>query len=148
MGQDGIDQAAKVAGLAIAASRTRDLRLHGWLEESVPTDEEDAKLGYGSDLTAIRSLQSSKMNLNALLHPSLPYRMSEVVWAARYEMARTVEDVLARRTRVLFLNARIAIEIAPTVARLLAEELGRDQIWTERQIKEFRELASGYIYHG
>ncbi len=74
--------------------------------------------------------------------------MSEVVWAARYEMARTVEDVLARRTRTLFLNARVAAEIAPTVARLLADELGRDEMWIQQQTRSFQELAKGYIYHG
>jgi glycerol-3-phosphate dehydrogenase len=88
------------------------------------------------------------MNLDALLHPSLPYRMSEVVWAARYEMARTVEDVLARRTRMLFLNAHVATEIAPTAARLLADELGRDEMWIQQQIRSFLELAKGYIYQG
>ena len=147
MGQDAVDHAAKVAGLAFAPSMTSGLRLHGWMEES-KANEEDASLGYGSELAAVRSLEQSRMNLDALLHPSLPYRMSEVVWAARYEMARTIEDVLARRTRALFLNARVAAEIAPDVAHLLADELGRDWIWIERQVQSFQELANGYIYHG
>ena len=88
------------------------------------------------------------MNLDTLLHPSLPYRTSEVAWAARHEMARTVEDVLARRTRALFLDARAAAEIAPNVARLLADELGRDEMWIQQQTRSFQELAKGYIYHG
>lgn len=48
-----------------------------------------------------------------------------LVWAARHEMARTLEDVLARRTRALFLNARAAIEMAARAADLLARELQR-----------------------
>lgn len=148
IGEDAIDQAAKVAELAVAPSRTKDIQLHGWADESALANIKDADLGYGSDLVAVRSLQKPNVNLDALLHPSLPYRMSEVVWAARYEMARTVEDVLARRTRVLFLDARVAAEIAPTVARLLADELGRDEMWIQQQTRSFLELAKGYIYHG
>jgi glycerol-3-phosphate dehydrogenase len=148
MGEDAINQAVKVAELAVIPSRTKDLQLHGWMDESVLGKTKDADLGYGSDLDAVRSLQKPNVNLDALLHPSLPYRMSEVVWAARYEMARTVEDVLARRTRSLFLDARVAAEIAPTVARLLADELGQDEMWVQQQIRSFLELAKRYIYHG
>jgi len=68
-----------------------------------------------------------------------------VVWASRAEMARTVEDVLARRTRALFLNAKAAIEMAPETARLLARELDRDAAWQARQVEEFRALAQGYF---
>ncbi len=78
------------------------------------------------------------------MHPSLPYRASEVVWAARHEAARSVQDVLARRTRALFLDARASIEAAPIVAGLLASELNRDKQWEEQQLAEFRALAAGY----
>ena len=78
------------------------------------------------------------------LHPDLPYIAAEVVWAARAEMARTVEDVLARHTRALFLNANAAIAMAEPVARLLAAELGRDEAWVAAQVKEFRALAEQY----
>ena len=79
------------------------------------------------------------------LHPHLPQLAGEVTWAARHEMARTVEDVLARRMRVLFLDARAAIEMAPQVAALLAQELGRDVAWEEEQLRGFRAVASGYL---
>jgi len=82
------------------------------------------------------------------MHPALPYCAAEVVWAAREEMARSVEDVLARRTRALFLNARAAIQMAPRVAQILAKELGRDQQWQENQIQLFEELAKGYLVKG
>ena len=81
------------------------------------------------------------------LHPELPYIAAEVVWAARMEMARSVEDVLARRTRALFLNARAAhADGASRWQRLLAAELGRDDErgWRRRS-KEFRELAKQYM---
>ena len=72
----------------------------------------------------------------------------EVVWAARHEMARTVEDFLARRSRLLLLDARASIEAAPAVARLLARELGRDAAWEARQVADYRELAAGYLVSG
>jgi glycerol-3-phosphate dehydrogenase len=78
------------------------------------------------------------------LHPRLPYRAVEVIWAARKEMARTVEDVLARRTRALLLDARASSEAAPAVARLLAAELGRDAAWEADQVAAYRQLARGY----
>jgi glycerol-3-phosphate dehydrogenase len=75
----------------------------------------------------------------------LPYVAAEVVWAAREEMARTVEDVLARRTRALFLNARAAIEMAPQVATLMARELGRDTAWESAQVDQFHNTARGFL---
>ena len=68
------------------------------------------------------------------------------MWAARYEMARTVEDVLARRTRALFLDARAAIEAAPAVANLLAKELNRSEAWRAKDLADFLEVAKGYLY--
>ena len=80
------------------------------------------------------------------LHPALPYQRGEVAWHARHEMARTVEDALARRTRALLLDARAAIEAAPLTARLLAAELGRDAAWEHAQTAEFTALARGYVF--
>lgn len=79
------------------------------------------------------------------LHPGLPYPKALVVWAARDEMARTVEDVLARRTRALLLDAKAAAEAATETARLLAAELGRDERWRDKQAEDFRKLAAGYL---
>jgi glycerol-3-phosphate dehydrogenase len=61
-------------------------------------------------------------------------------------MARTVEDVLARRTRALFLDARAAIEAAPAVARLLTRELKRSETWKEKDLEDFLGVANGYVY--
>jgi glycerol-3-phosphate dehydrogenase len=60
-------------------------------------------------------------------------------------MAITVEDVLARRLRLLFLDARAALEAAPLVAGLMAREMGRDADWEASQVKQFRQLAASYI---
>ena len=139
MAEDCVNRAAKVAGLPRRACATHELRLHGY---AGPTTDELAV--YGSDAAAIRALVESNPTLGERLHPALPYRYAEVVWSARAEMARTVADVLARRTRALFLNARAAVEMAPRVADLLARELGRDAQWPADQVRAFNELASGY----
>jgi glycerol-3-phosphate dehydrogenase len=144
MGEDTINHAAEVAGFAKMSSRTLDLRLHGWTDDSGGMAE--AERVYGADLPLLQSLSDGSPSLAALLHPRLPYRLREVIWAVRYEMARTVEDVLARRTRALFLDARAAIEAAPAVASLVAKELGRSDVWRDRDLQQFVDLANGYIY--
>ena len=131
MGQDVVDRAAVVAGLAPAVSRTEDLRLHGWAPEL------DA---YGSD----RPFVDASPGADILLHPNLSYTEAEVRWAARHEQARTIEDVLARRTRALLLDAAASVATAPRVAEILAEELGRDAAWQMAQVKGFVDLAKIY----
>ncbi|MGB7745365.1 MAG: glycerol-3-phosphate dehydrogenase C-terminal domain-containing protein, partial [Terracidiphilus sp.] len=144
-GQDTIDRAEQVASFARRPSQTLDLKLHGWSAEA-SNSESPWESVYGSDLPALRAISDQDRSLEALLHPRLPFRRREVVWAARHEMARTVEDVLARRTRALFLDARAAIEAAPTVARILAAELKRDESWISQDAQRFLEIAKGYLY--
>jgi glycerol-3-phosphate dehydrogenase len=141
MGEDAIDQAALVAGLDERPSPTADLHLHGWTGENRP---EAAWSEYGADAPALVRLAAERPGWDEPLHVNLPYRACEVIWAARHEMARTVEDVLARRTRALLLDARASAEIAPDVAALLAAELGKDEAWRQRQVEAYRELARGY----
>jgi glycerol-3-phosphate dehydrogenase len=84
-------------------------------------------------------------NTAKLLHENYPYTIADVIFAIRHELAETVEDILARRTRILFLNARVAIELAELIGSLLAKELGKDENWQEKQIASFCELAKQYI---
>lgn len=146
MGEDAMNLAAQAAGLPQRPSVTADLHLHGWTELSEARPEREELSVYGSDLAGMGSLAAERPEWEKLLHPRLPYRGVEVVWAVRNEMARTVEDVLARRTRALFLDARAARDAARAVAELMAAELGRDGAWVEQQIAAFGELAEGYIY--
>jgi glycerol-3-phosphate dehydrogenase len=139
MGEDVINRSAQLAGLAAAPSKTAELRLHGWSEEV----SDDWQQVYGSDQPRLSALRPE---LNEPLHPRLPFQQNEIVWAARYEMARTLEDVMARRTRALFLDARAAIKAAPLAARLLAEELGQDELWERRQISAFDAVAEQYVW--
>jgi len=143
MGEDAINRAAEVGGLPSQPSRTTLLRLHGWSRDAVAAESDRV---YGSDLPKLEQLSQENPALNELIHPKLPYRMREVVWAARHEMARSVEDVLARRTRALFLNAQAAIEAAPRVADLLAKELKRSEESKTRDLENFYTVARGYIY--
>lgn len=139
MAEDTISQAALLADLPERECPTKELRIHGWSE----TPEQ---LGsYGSDAPGIETLIDEAPQLGEQLDPRLPIRAAQVVWAVREEMARSVEDVLSRRTRCLLLDARAAIDIAPRVAELMAEELGRDAKWRSNQVEDFLAVAAGYL---
>ena len=141
MAEDCVNHAITLGKLADIDCPTKNLRIHGYTENFSALGSLEV---YGSDAEKIRALASSSPALAVQLHPALPYIAAEVVWAAREEMARTVEDVLARHTRALFLNAAAAIAMAEPVAKLLAAELGRDQAWAAAQVKQFKELAQQY----
>lgn len=151
MGEQLINLAEKVGDLKAHASGTATLPLHGTpimeKDRSISTKDEFLKV-YGSDLDDLRLLSNKDPSLGKQLHPRLPYLASQVVWAARHEMARTVEDVLARRTRALFLDAKAAIESAPQVASLLMQVLGETESWKKEQIESFEKLAKGYCSTG
>ena len=141
MAEDAIDHAIPLGKLPRKPCITRTLPIHG----AHPHPEQLGSLAvYGADAEPLRALTHAHPELARQLHPDLPYLAAEVVWAARAEMARTVEDVLARRTRALFLNAHAAIQMAPAVASLLAQELGHDDAWARNQVTGFQSLASQY----
>ena len=144
MAEDCVDHAITLGRLRDAECETKSLRIHGYREcpDSTNCREEPLEV-YGSDEAQIRAFARDSA-LASRLHPELPYIGAEVVWAAREEMARSIEDVLARRTRALFLNARAATQMAEPVARLMARELGRDEAWIETQVRQFGELARQY----
>ena len=149
MAEDCVDQAATLAQLPERPCVTPHLRIHGFRD--LPREDAAKEFGplaiYGSDAYEIRKLVDTDASLSEPLHAALPYLKAEVIWAVRREMARTVEDVLARRTRALFLNARAALEMAPTVADLMAQELGWDEITKTKQLAAFRDVASNYMLH-
>jgi glycerol-3-phosphate dehydrogenase len=141
MAEDCVNQAATLGRLPDSPCATRQLNVHGFH----PNAERFGPLAvYGSDALAILELARTEPGLDERLHPALPYTAAEVVWAVRREMALTVEDVLARRTRALFLNAKAAVEMAPRVARLVAAERRCDEAWERAQVDGFRALARGY----
>ena len=143
MGEDAVDRAQAVAGLPRYACPTADLRLRGHAAEA---PEDPVLAPYGADASGIAELERAEPDLRAPCHPAFPIRRSEVIWHARHEMARTVEDVLARRSRCLILDAAASIEAAPVVADLLARELGRDDAWIATQTAAYTETAKGYRF--
>jgi glycerol-3-phosphate dehydrogenase len=144
MAEDTVDHAITLGRLNDQSCTTKNLRIHGYQEPPAGREEEDPLEVYGSDASKIRALAQQNPALAKPLHPQLPYIGAEVVWAARAEMARTVEDILSRRTRTLFLNAHAAMQMAEPVARLLAQELSRDEAWVAAQLQEFSVLAKQY----
>lgn len=120
---------------------TKNLKIHGYTTQS-----SDEKLSfYGTDKKEIKDLIAANSQWREPLSPESGISGAQVVWAVRNEMARTVEDVLARRTRILFIDAKVACDIAPKVAEIMAKELRQNDEWQEKQINSFRQLAKGYL---
>jgi glycerol-3-phosphate dehydrogenase len=142
MAEDTVNEAIRIAGLPKVKCHTQTLHIHGYkLEEK---NESDPLQVYGSDETTIKKLIEEKPSLADLIHPSSFFIKAQVIWAVREEMARTAEDVLARRLRILFLDAQLAIAMAPEVAAIMAKEMGRDREWEMEQVKTFTRLAVKY----
>lgn len=142
MAEECVNHAATLARLPERPCVTRSLRIHGYHTDA----EQFGALGvYGSAAESINELARSSPQLSRRLHEALPICAAQVVWAVRQEMARTVEDVLVRRTCALVLNARAAIEMAPAVAELMAAEMQRDPKWQLQQLASFRAAADKYL---
>jgi len=145
MGEDTINKAIEVGKLPNKACHTMDLSIHG----SRPNpDRSNHMYVYGDDIEKVLALSDEDSDWKKPVHPDDAYTKGEVIWSVRHEMARTVEDILARRTRVLFLNARLAIAMAPEVARLMAAELNKGAQWQKEQTEAFNKVAGNYILAG
>ena len=142
MGEDCVNKSILLANLPERPCITNSLPIHGFRKN---VDFKDHLYVYGSDMNKIQVIISKDPELKEQIHPDLPYIKAEIVWAARTEMARTVEDFLARRTRALFLDARTSMEMAKTVAEIMAQELGRDKKWEREQLIVYNKLAEGYL---
>ena len=143
MAQDVVDQVELAADLPQRPCPTANLPIHG----AQTTPDHDAPLAhYGAAAPAIAAIIKADPTLSTPLHPDLPYLEAEVIHHARHEMARTVEDVLARRTRALLLDARASQQAATRVAALLAQELHRPPAWAAAQATAYQTLAAGYDF--
>jgi len=143
MAEETIDLAIKHSNMEPKICGTKNLKIHG----ATAINHSDSYLNiYGSDRILIENLQNQKAELKQKLHPDFPYTLAEVVWCVKNEMAETIEDILSRRLRILFIDAQAAIEMAPKVAHILATELGETESWEQDQIEIFNTLALGYIY--
>ena len=145
MAEDTLTHVIAVGQLDEKPCQTETLRIHGALDRDDPAlPASDPQRMYGSDWPEVEALAREDPSLATPLHEDLPYTGAELAFAARREMARTVEDALSRRTRCLLLNAQASIDVAPRAAAILAKELGRDAAWEREQVEVFSELASGY----
>lgn len=142
MGEDTVDKAIEVGQLQFHPTVTKDLPIHGSTQN---VEHQDHLYVYGSDKASLLELIKENGEWGEKIHSKLPYIQAEVVLGVRYEMARNVEDILARRVRALFIDARVAIEMAPKVAALIAKELNKDKAWETNQIEVFTCLAKGYL---
>ncbi len=145
MAEETIDQAITLAQLDYVPSQTKNLAVHGW-------DRNSPVFGvlahYGVDAYKIEAMIDEEPKLGEYLHEQLPITKAMVAWAVRREMAQSVEDVLARRTRCILLDARASSEIAEDVAKIMAEELGRDKSWVKSQVQQYRQLVTRYLPAG
>ena len=142
MGEDTVNKAILVGDLTERPSVTKSLPIHG---ATTDVENENPLSIYGTDKKFILDLVNRKEDWGERLHPDLDYIRAEVIWAVRSEMARNIEDVLARRLRALFLDARASLEMAAEVASLIGPELGRPKDWEEKQVTEYQKLARGYL---
>ena len=141
MAEETIDRAIKAGILGNAKCITSTLKL-----TAQPNSSLSERLNiYGDHAAEIKKMISENPELGITIDSRLPYTRAEILWICRNEMPVHLEDILARRTRSLFLNARASAEIAPTVAGLMAKEFGHDQRWEKDQLESYKELVKNYL---
>ncbi|WP_447641124.1 MULTISPECIES: FAD-dependent oxidoreductase [Chitinophagaceae] len=144
MAQDTIDKAIEVGEIPAKPCVTEGLHIHGY---DTHVNHQEEMHFYGSDLSALEKLIVEHPDYAEKLVPDYAYTVANVVFAVRNEMALKVEDVLARRIRLLFLDARAAVAASRKAAEVMAKELGKTQEWIEREVSDFTELAKVYQLH-
>lgn len=144
MAEDTIEKAIMLGRLPERNCVTQHLPIHGFRMDINPNT--DLMAPYGLDKEKILAIGEEETELAGFLSEKLHIYKSQIAWAVRKEMARTVEDVLARRTRALFLDARESLRIAPEVANIMAKELGQDKDWETAQLNSFKEIAKNYYF--
>jgi len=142
MGEDVVNQLAKIAQLPEKKSVTNKLHIHGYKKN---VDFKSPLYFYGSDIGELNKLITVDPDLGNWISEDLKINRAQVVWAVRNEYARNVEDILSRRTRALLLDAKESIKIAPEIAKIVAKELGYSKDWETGQIMSFTNLAKGYL---
>lgn len=141
MAEHAVDKAIKATGLKPAGCKTKDLTLHGFTKKN---DTSHLSV-YGSDAAVIKKMMEEDVSLKEKIHPQYPYTKAEVIFFIQHEMALMVEDILARRIRLLFLDAKAAIESAPVVADIMTSQMNKDENWKRMQTENFIALAKSYL---
>ncbi|GAB3663777.1 glycerol-3-phosphate dehydrogenase/oxidase [Echinicola sediminis] len=141
MGEDTVDWFTTITGESIVKSRSWEVKLHGDGEVVL----EGHWRRYGSEVVALLEMIKANPSYAKLLHPAYPYTVGEVIWAVREEMALKLEDVLSRRMRILILDAKTALEMAPKVVKIMAQEMGKTEAWEEEELADFTKVAKKYL---
>ncbi len=142
MAEDTIDKAAMIASLPQVKSHTEYLNIHGHKTNIKPNDF----LGvYGTDADLILDLVAKRPELKDKIHPEYQIIKGQVVWAIHHEDAKTIEDFLARRTRLLFLDAKASLAAADVVAEIFKQELKFSEQWKQEEILRYKKLVSQYV---
>lgn len=141
MAEETVEKIIEVGKLSKADCNTKNLKINGCTD----LDSKSHLSMYGNNEEDILELVRELPFLGKKLISTLSYIEAEVVWAVRNEMARTVEDVLARRLRILFLDAKAAMQAAPRVAELMRMELNYDEDWKSNQLMVFNKVAANYL---
>jgi glycerol-3-phosphate dehydrogenase len=141
MAEHAVNKAVQSVGIKLLPCNTKKLKIHGWADSK---DNSHLSI-YGADAGAIKKIMEQDNSLAEKIHPVYPYTKAEIKWVVENEMAMTVEDILARRIRLLFLDAKAAMEAAPGVADYLAVLLNLTPEEKEAQLNHFNKLAAGYL---
>lgn len=141
MAEKTIDLALQGAGLPFRSAVTKDMKIHGWSSENTGSHLDI----YGSDAGYIRAMMEIDSELTEQVHPLYPYTKAEVKWVVEHEMALSVEDVLARRLRLLFLDAKAALEAAPGIAHTMAAINGQNKDWEQMQVEGFMKAGKRFL---
>ncbi len=138
MGEDLVNRIEKELGWMPKQSVTKTLLIHGY---ATGMNWDDPLYFYGADAVA---LQQKMNDAGKWISEKLHIHEAQVAWAVQEEMARTVEDVLSRRTRALLLDAGESMRMARPVAELMAKQMQKDAQWVEDQVATFSQLAASY----
>ncbi len=141
MAEETVNMAIETGGMEFKECRTTNLPIHGYTKQKRAGHWQV----YGTDADSITQLSEQNPEWKEKLHPDYDFIAAEVVWACRHEMARKVEDFLARRIRFLLLDAKASLTAAPKVARIMAQELGKDEDWVANEIKDYEQLVNNYV---
>ncbi|MBK8518160.1 MAG: glycerol-3-phosphate dehydrogenase/oxidase [Saprospiraceae bacterium] len=120
MARDVVNRAIRTSSLHYERSQTKSLHL------IIKTNEDTT-------------------NQSVIIHPDFPYTTSDVHFAIDEEMACTLEDILARRVRLLFLDAKAAMKVAPDVCKILQTRFNHSDEWYKSELETFYLTAKKYL---
>jgi len=141
MAEETIDKAIRSGILGRMPCKTKDFSFYN--ENGIPGIER-LKI-YGRGAGDIENMINEDPEMGELINARLPYTKAEIVWICRNEMPVKLEDILARRSRSLFLDAAASLDAAPVVAGIMAGETGVGRDWIEKELNDYKSLVSKYL---